>query len=73
VNEVRIIGILADRLLGAVVPEITAGACCPQVGERYYNYKCVKKGVGAKQLCTVTCGCGKTCGGWVDYADSNCL
>lgn len=69
----KVIGQIADRFLSAVVPDIAAGACCTLSGKKYTNTKCVKKGVGARQSCVVTCDCQASCGPWVDYANSGCL
>jgi hypothetical protein len=72
----RIIANLADRLLSAVVPEITAGACCSDNGKTYYVKcdLCKEKGVGLEKKCVVNCYCHAICGPCnIDYPDSNCL
>jgi hypothetical protein len=58
----RMINKLADRLLSAVVPEITAGACCSLNGTKY-TQECYCKGERVWfQHCQIGCTCKATCG-----------
>lgn len=59
----RMIGLLADKLLGAVVPEIKAAACCGGAGTTFTeSCGCLRNGVGLQKTCVVTCTCGTSCG-----------
>ncbi len=53
----RMITRMADRLLSTVVPEITAGACCPQHGQQVINPCYCSGGHVYEQTCYVDCGC----------------
>jgi hypothetical protein len=57
----RIITRMSDRLLGLVVPEITAGACCPPDPWQQECY-CRNHTVYVKN-CSYTCACAVHCGG----------
>jgi hypothetical protein len=71
-NGMKVIERVADALLGAVVPTVSAGACCGDNGMKYQNFRCYGNGIGEVQTCQVTCNCGASCGGWVKYANPNC-
>jgi hypothetical protein len=60
---VRLINRMADRLLTAVVPEISAGAgCCSRSGESFGRLcECTGSRV-VEQTCTYGCHCAVTCG-----------
>lgn len=60
----KVIGKLADRLLSAVVPEISAGACCTESGQVYYVNcnECDGNGIGLEKKCVVNCYCQGVCG-----------
>lgn len=59
----RIIGLLADKLLSGVVPKISAGACCTLAGKHFTeSCGCLRNGVGLQKSCVVTCDCGSSCG-----------
>jgi hypothetical protein len=61
-NDVRLINRMADRVLAAVVPEISAGACCSMSGESYGKLcECTGSRV-VEQTCTYGCHCKVTCG-----------
>jgi hypothetical protein len=66
----RMITKLADRMLSAVVPEITAGACCP---DTYVYVSCAcKKNVQYQKLCHPNCTCTELlCSGCI-YNESEC-
>jgi hypothetical protein len=56
----RFVTSLADRVISAVVPGITAGACCPPDN---YREECYCRGsvVWAKN-CSTNCACKAVCG-----------
>jgi len=62
VNNVRIIATLADRLLGLMVPTVTAGACCPH-DPWVQECSCHEstETVWAKN-CQYNCACQPVCG-----------
>lgn len=71
----KFVGVLADRLLSAVVPEIKAGACCTDHGKQY-NVPCdlcAGNEVGLEKHCYVNCYCQGICTGCtVRYYDPGC-
>jgi hypothetical protein len=70
---VKMLGHLADKLLGAVVPQIRAGACCVGAGQTYVeSCGCVRNSIGARKTCVVTCDCTLSCGACKDYSDPAC-
>jgi len=70
----RIVGHLSDKLLGVVVPQISAGACCKGAGTVFFkSCGCVRKGVGSRNRCVVNCDCSVTCGGCKDFSNPACL
>jgi hypothetical protein len=58
----KAINAMADRLLSAVVPRITAGACCPPDTTFQLCY-CYYPGYGLYRYCSYNCACQITCGG----------
>jgi len=56
----RMIERMSDRLLGLMVPEITAGACCPPDPWQQECY-CRSHAIYAKS-CSYNCGCKTFCG-----------
>lgn len=52
----RVVSKIADRLLGAVVPRIKAGACCPQ-DPTYHSCGYV----GMVRVCVFNCACQLLC------------
>ncbi|HEY2505888.1 MAG TPA: hypothetical protein VGI58_05190 [Streptosporangiaceae bacterium] len=71
----KVIGAIADRLLGIVVPEIKAGACCTLFGKSYNVScnECAGNGIGLAKRCVVNCDCQAVCGGCtVKIANSAC-
>jgi hypothetical protein len=58
----RSIARMADRLLGAVVPEVSAGACCSLDGTKYTNECYCRDGYVWDQTCTIGCTCKASCG-----------
>jgi hypothetical protein len=70
----KILGYVADRLLGVVVPEIKASACCGGAGMTFkQNCGCLGNGVGLQKKCTVTCTCTISCGACnITIANSSC-
>ena len=60
----KVFGKLADRFLSAVVPEISAGACCTDLGRVYYVNcnQCDGNGIGLEKKCVVNCDCQGVCG-----------
>jgi hypothetical protein len=69
----RMIGIIADKLLGAVVPEIKAAACCTLSGKKYtQSCGCLRNGVGLQQNCVVDCDCQGVCGSCYAVANAGC-
>jgi hypothetical protein len=69
----RMVGRLADKLLNAVVPQISAGACCTHYGEiSYKDCSCVRKGVGKRRTCVVSCFCMLTCSACQEFPNPAC-
>lgn len=64
----HIINRMADRLLSAVLPEITAGACCPKDTQISFCY--CRHGHPWYRYCSYNCACQVICGG-CDVADFN--
>jgi hypothetical protein len=63
VNNMRMITKIADRMLNAVVPEITAGACCPE-NKHYVSCGCrgpVGDSFLYRKLCVTSCDCVTSC------------
>lgn len=62
-NDARLINRIADRLLTAVVPEISAGAkaCCSKYGTSI-GVECSCNGRVVEKTCTYNCTCGLVCG-----------
>jgi hypothetical protein len=56
----RMITRMSDRLLRLVVPEITAGACCPP-DPWQQECSCTNHTIRAKS-CSYNCGCKVFCG-----------
>lgn len=72
----KVLKIAADRLLGAFVPEITAGACCSDNGKVYYvSCGCSsRKGAALEKRCVVDCYCHGICGPCnIYYPDPGCI
>jgi hypothetical protein len=61
---VHLINRMADRLLTAVVPEISAGAskCCSKNGQSFGRECSCNDGRLIEQTCTYGCHCAVTCG-----------
>jgi len=70
----QIINRMADRLLSAVVPSITAGACCPQDTTLQFCYCVGNLGrAAAYRYCSYNCSCQLICGGCnVERSTSHC-
>jgi hypothetical protein len=67
------LGHLADKLLGVVVPQISAAACCTLAGKKFTkDCGCVRNGVGSRRNCVVTCDCGESCGACFDISEPGC-
>lgn len=62
----RVVAKAADRLLGLVVPGITAGACCSFSGRHFQQECSCTGGTVWIRNCTVTCTCGSSCGACFD-------
>jgi hypothetical protein len=58
----QVINRMADRLLSAVVPKITAGACCPKDTTLQFCY-CVALLYAQYRYCSYNCSCQVVCGG----------
>ena len=60
----RFLGVAADRLLGLVLPGLTAGACCTSAGHTLVENcgTCAGNGIGLGKKCVVTCICTLSCG-----------
>ena len=59
----RFLGVAADRLLGLVLPGVTAGACCIGFGTKSTeSCGCGGNGIGLRKSCIVTCDCKLSCG-----------
>ena len=59
----RAISKIADRLLSAVVPKITAGACCPKDTTRQFcYYHPAGSGIPWYRYCSYNCACQLVCG-----------
>ncbi len=58
----RMINALADRLLSAVAPKITAaGICCPDFGNSYEQNCGCSNGFQKQMFCVVRCNCSIFC------------
>ncbi len=57
----RIIRTMADRMLSAVVPTVTAAAICCQPDPQVYECYC-HNGVLYLKTCTPRCNCTLSCG-----------
>ena len=58
----KIIGFIADKLLGVVVPGIEASACCSAAGQSITEFcECSGNGVGLYKRCVFGCQCVLTC------------
>jgi hypothetical protein len=69
----KMLGHLADKLLGAVVPQISASACCTGAGQTFTeNCGCVRNGIGSRKTCVVTCFCTLSCGACQDFSEPGC-
>lgn len=60
----RLMNLVADRLLSAVVPRITAGACC--AGDPFWKTCFCEDGVWFHKSCHYNCSCGVVCGDCTD-------
>lgn len=59
----RILTEMVDRMLSAVVPEITAGACCSMNGQHYKSFCSCPCGKYQRQKnCIIDCACHGICG-----------
>lgn len=58
----RLINRMADRLLTAVVPAISAGACCSKYKQSFGRECSCNDGRLIEQTCTYGCHCAVTCG-----------
>ncbi len=59
----RLINRMADRVLAAVVPEISAGACCSKNGtKKVEECSCPPNGRLSEKTCTYNCSCALVCG-----------
>lgn len=68
----QVINRMADCLLSAVVPRITAGACCPKDTTLKFCY-CVGYQSAAYRYCSYNCSCQVICGGCnVEYTTAGC-
>jgi hypothetical protein len=65
----RTLGILADRLVGAIVPKTNAGACV--CNDCYYTPCSAGGGNGCKRCCT-NCNCTSTSCGACAYPSWYC-
>jgi hypothetical protein len=58
----KVITRMADRLLGAVAPKITAGACCSESGQKYTTECYCRSSYVYAKNCVIGCFCQSTCG-----------
>lgn len=71
----QIINRMADRMLDALAPKITAEAGRSCIPYQYYadsNCGCTKGGFRRARLCTVTSSCTQTCGACVTIVNEAC-
>ena len=69
----RTLGLVADKLLAVVAPQLKASACCLGAGTKFTeSCGCLRNGVGLQKTCTVTCTCGTTCGACSPIPNASC-
>ena len=68
----RMIGLLADKLLSGVVPQIKAAACCGGADDLHRVLRRLRNGVGLRMTCVITCTGGTSCGAFMAGSESSC-
>ncbi len=69
----RIIGFVADKLLGAVLPQLKAAACCGASGSHFTeSCGCLRNGVGLQKSCVINCACITSCGACTAVPNAAC-